>query len=264
MIAVEERRTQTGARTLGTDAREDARGGSVAPEPKRVAPEDSVCASEAVYDETRRIGVWSDYFAHLLLDPIDVPGSAYVTLLSERTRHLMRFCALDHASLGAWCDRVESAPLQGVDLTEEQRQLAVDRTRLFRGIDASGPLPPYASYYGDSETASDESRARSVSACYRAAGVRFDGAVERDDYLGTEFAFLAHRATAELQALDQGDAVAAAAANEQISSFASRHLLPLVDRFCAAALPHARTPYFKAALDLLVRHNATMLHASRR
>lgn len=186
---------------------------------------------------------WRDYGAHVLLDRIEVPGTAYVTELAARTRTLP-----EASVLAPWCEHIEdllALGSEGVDaLAEEQRAIAADRTQLCRGISQQGPLPPYEAYYREGASVND------VTAAYHAAGVRFDGAVERDDYLGTELAFLAFLAHAETAAHEQGDETAEAALTQQRRSFEHEHLA-WAEAFCTAALPYASTSYFKAALNVL-------------
>lgn len=232
---------------------------------------------------------WYGYGAHVLLDPIAVPGTAYVVDLAKRTRMLLESTEAEGAvaaetagtagvtsaieaagaasatgaagtavrdGLAAWCRRMEDLVrgAEGADaLAEEQRAVAADRTRLCRGVSQGGPLPPYEAYYREGAVESD------ASASYRRIGVRFDGTAERDDYLGVELAFLDCLARAEEAARARGDVSAAAAYAQQRESFEQEHL-SWVGAFCAAALPHARTTYARAALEALAAH---VVHGNR-
>lgn len=228
-------------------------------------------------EDARKAADWYGYGAHVLLDPIEVPGTAYVVDLAKRTRMLLESTEAEEAGaagatgatvaadtagaadaagrggLAAWCKRVEDLVARGVEgadaLAEEQRAVAADRTRLCRGISQDGPLPPYEAYYREGAVEGD------VSASYRRAGVRFDGTAERDDYLGVELAFLDCLVRAEEAAYARGDGPAAAAYAQQRQSFEQEHL-PWVAAFCTAALPHARTAYGRAALEALAARSA--------
>lgn len=207
--------------------------------------------------DARRVLAWSDFFAHVLIDPIEVPGTETVETLAAECRELLDILETPDApgtpELSAWCDRIERLSAQGAEglplLAEEQRALAAERTRLCRGTDPAGPPPPYEAYWRSSS--SDGAPPTSVSAAYRAAGARFDAAVERDDYLGTELAFLAYLATGECAAHSEGDDAWAAEARAVRASFSAEHAGAWAGAFCAAALPHCRTSFFKGAFALL-------------
>lgn len=187
-----------------------------------------------------------DYYAHVLIDPIEVPGTAYVVELAKRTR-----AVFETPALSVWCQRIEKlaelAPQGANELAEEQRDLAEDRTRLCRGINKEGPLPPYESYYREGASEND------TTAIYHAAGVQFDGAVERDDYLGAQAAFLAYLTQAESAARARGDNDSEQMFQYQRKIFECEHF-SWVESFCEAALPHARTTYFTSVLKELAAH----------
>lgn len=215
------------------------------------------CADGEAESDARRMLAWSDFFAHVLIDPIEVPGTEAVEALAAGCQELLGILGAPDApgarGLSAWCDRIGSLHAQGAEsearLAEEQRALAAERTRLCRGTDPAGPLPPYEAYWRPSS--GDGAPSASVSAAYRATGARFDAAVERDDYLGTELAFLAYLAAGECAAHSEGDDVRAAETQAVRASFSAEHAGAWAGAFCAAALPHCRTPFFKGAFALL-------------
>lgn len=215
------------------------------------------CTDREAVSDARRMLAWSDFFAHVLIDAIEVPGTAAAKTLAERCRELLGILEAPDApgtrELSDWCDRIERLSAQGAEglplLEEEQRALAGERTRLCRGTDPAGPPPPYEAYWRSSSA--DGAPPSSVSAAYRAAGARFDAAVERDDYLGTELAFLAYLAARECDALADGNDMQAEKARAMRLSFGAEHAGAWAGAFCAAALPLCRTAFFGGALALL-------------
>lgn len=206
-----------------------------------------------------------DYFARLFLDPVEIPGSSYLVDLHDRTVLMFGGTAAEEAAafqdLTAWVGEIEvlrnpgtSTCSAGGALEDAQRLFAADRTRLCRGTSASGPLPPYEEYYADAraDRGADASSARTAaSEAYRQAGVHMDEErKERDDYAGTELAFLAHLARRELASLDQEDFAAATALREMRAEFERDHL-PWMRAFAQAALPHAASSFWKGALAIL-------------
>lgn len=213
--------------------------------------------NKAAEADAQRMLAWSDFYAHVLIDAIEVPGTEAVKTLAERCRELLDILETPDApgarELSAWCDRIEGLRARGTEglplLAEEQRALAAERTRLCRGTNPAGPPPPYEAYW--QSASADGAPPASVSAAYRAAGARFDAAAERDDYLGTELAFLAHLAARECDALATGDDAQAEEARAMRASFGVEHAGTWAGAFCTAALPQCRSPFFKGALALL-------------
>lgn len=182
-----------------------------------------------------------DYFATLLLTPIEVPGTAYLADLRKRSAMLF-----DDADAQT---RLLFAFLSQADAEDAQRALAVDRTKLFRGVDPEGLLPPYESFWGSK----GESGLAATLRAYRAAGFEPSQTNrERQDYLGVELAFLATLAQAEADAAAHGAPDAKASDLRAVRrTFLNDHIIPWLPTYCAAALPYARTPYFQTLLPLL-------------
>lgn len=217
-------------------------------------------------EDARKAADWYGYGAHVLLDPIEVPGTAYVVDLAKRTRMLLESTeaeGVDAAgatgATGA-ADTAEAMGAVGVTATAEATgaACATGAADTTGAADAAGRggLAAWCKRVEDLVARGVEGAVEGdVSASYRRVGVRFDGTAERDDYLGVELAFLDCLARAEEAAHARGDGPAAAAYSQQRESFEQEHL-PWVAAFCTAALPHARTAYGRAALEALVARSA--------
>lgn len=212
------------------------------------------------------------YFAQLFLDPIAVPGSQYIVDLKERTASLFALHNSDLpgiAELSRWSDLVDRAQTAaqstpaGQSCEQEslellQQQLAVDRTYLCRGTDLEGPLSPYEEYYRPTsnndqhDSASNLAVQASITHAYQAAKVHFaEAGKERDDYLGTEFAFAAHMAAQAVMAFKQGDFDAVERYSSTTTAFENDHLFKWVRLYCEKALPYANTKFFTGVLQLI-------------
>lgn len=136
--------------------------------------------------------------------------------------------------------------------TQVEQDLAVDWTRLFRGVQAGyGPPPPYEIEYLNG--AQDPSQALQLLAReYTAAGARIgERTAERQDYLGLELAFASYLAAREAEAWGSGDATLAEDLAHAGQDFLCRHPGRWVGRFCTKALPEARTGFFHGYLLVL-------------
>lgn len=179
-----------------------------------------------------------DYFAQLLLQPIAVPGSAFIEDVRARTEAL--FDLADQSEAASAIDGFFS----NGDAEDLQKELAVDRTRLFRGVDPEGLLPPYGSFWCD-----DSDLLIRLPAEYQRAGMAASAHNhERADYLGVCFAFLALLAQRESQT---GDAQERQQLAQSRSDFLVTHVSPWIGRYCEAALDYAETGFFRGLLMLM-------------
>ncbi len=134
---------------------------------------------------------------------------------------------------------------------EIRQDLAVDWTRLFRGVSpAYSPMPPYeASFMGDGSN--DLELILGVNQLYRDNGLLISNDYnDRPDYLGLEFSFLQYLAEAEAQAWEHGDADLARAQHERARTFLRQHLGAWVHLFVAPAMRFARTGFYHGFLQL--------------
>ncbi len=131
------------------------------------------------------------------------------------------------------------------------QDLAVDWTRLFRGLSpAYSPMPPYeASFMGNGDN--DIELIQTINELYRANGlVITDDYNERPDYIGLEFSFLQYLAEAEAEAWGKGRADLARSHHEAARSFVRQHLGAWINIFIAPAMRFARTDFYHGFLQL--------------
>lgn len=112
--------------------------------------------------------------------------------------------------------------------------LAVDRTRLFKGLTSIGPTPPYQGLFAKGERADTLA---SLSGRYAAEGFEIPGVHEAPDQLGVELMFAAH-----LMRTDR-DAEAA--------TFLRDNALPLATAFASVLKEHAQTDFFRGYAEVL-------------
>lgn len=222
--------------------------------------------TETEYLEALNAAAFYDFAAEMLLTPLPVPGHNEIVGVASRVRLLFGEAARDEDALPGvrelvtWCEQVENADTQPDEGNPEalealQRETAVDRTRLSRGVDEAGPLPPYETYWLSSpggDGGASHGRLADIASAYAHANVHFGGEhVERDDFLGVELAFLAHLAHRELTALEHGDTTAACTARAQRETFEREHLFTWLPTWCTSATPHAISTFFPPFLTLL-------------
>ena len=188
-----------------------------------------------------------DYFAGVMLEPIPLEGSDYLHSLAAQTDELCNMALSDDLIgqvelMRGWLMK----SLDEMDTEEQQRLLAVDRTYLFRGVDEKGPLPPYEGFY----SASKESCIATIGKAYEKANVHASNN-ERLDYLGQELAFISVLIQKGAHAKAQQNNVQTEALDAMRKKFQSEHLNQWVGAFCDAALPYAKTDYFRGYLNFL-------------
>ena len=140
------------------------------------------------------------------------------------------------------------------DLSEEevQNQLAVDWTRLFRGVSPTyGPQPPYEGLFrpdlGDHITVM-----QAVKCVYRGIGVvTSDENANRPDYLGTELGFLSFLFQQTAKAGRAGEPGNARRYADVAEKFMEEHLSKWVAAFISEAYPHAKTDFYRGVLQLI-------------
>ena len=135
--------------------------------------------------------------------------------------------------------------------TEVQEILAVDWTRLFRGVRPGyGPPPPYEGVYTDG----DGLRAmHAVAHVYHTYGVTpaQGGAGNRPDYLGLELDFLRYACEQQALAYEQGEEEIVERWTEAERAFLTEHTAKWAPAYCERADGEARTGFYKGALHLI-------------
>lgn len=134
---------------------------------------------------------------------------------------------------------------------EIQCSLAVDWTRLFRGISPDyGPAPPYEGVYLNG-VASEIDIIGAVKHCYEVNGIEIDGSgLNRPDYLGLELDFMSCLAYRESEAWECSDARKAMIVITAECAFVTEHLSLWVDKFCVRAMAYAETAFYRGLLML--------------
>lgn len=134
---------------------------------------------------------------------------------------------------------------------EVEQVLAVDWTRLFRGVSPQyGPPPPFEGLYVQGGANSQEVL-QSVSGFYRKNGFFPNPTFHnRPDYMGMELDFMGLLIEREADALDLGDRNEALGHFRAVRSFLSEHLGVWCGDFCDRALPYARTGFYRGVLHL--------------
>ena len=192
-----------------------------------------------------------NYFAYLFLEPLPVPGGDSVGLIKQMSFDLFAAEQED-------CPGFESLPglkeaLSFFDFADDQeeqvqKELAVDRTYLCRGVDPDGLTPPYASFWSQSG-AITLSQTMNI---YRDTGFfPSEDSGERLDYLGMEFALLAMLAQGECEASASSDTERASFMRTKRIEFLTEHLQKWLPAYCKKAVPYAKTRFFKGILTLM-------------
>jgi len=193
------------------------------------------------------------FLASLINEPVN---SEFVHRLEE-TEAVSLLATVQTESLlpdiGQGLDKISRFIQAAVSQPDEnvERSLAVDWTRLFRGVSPEyGPSPPYEALYID-EKAENSETIQAVYKYYKENGVNVGSASpNRADYLGIELDFLRHLSEREADAIDAGDADKAATHHETAKRFLSEHPGKWCGKFCDAAVNYAKTEFYLGVLLL--------------
>lgn len=136
---------------------------------------------------------------------------------------------------------------QGTPVEVLQTQLAVDRTRLLRGVKPGyGPPPPYESVYAGSEEKPLMQAGISVRQAYAEAGVGLPEEVkDQPDFIGFELDFMRHLAAQEAQAWQDEWRTEALRFLEKARTFLEEHVVRWVPRFCEVMEQEARLGFYR-------------------
>lgn len=133
-----------------------------------------------------------------------------------------------------------------------EQALAVDWTRLFRGLRPGyGPPPPYEGLYlgGD-----DLKTLQAVAHCYRDNGVEpGNTASNRPDYVGMELDFLRYTCERQAAAWKKGDVEEVQKWERVEHDFRENHLGSWIAMYCQQAVIHAQTDFYRGTLLLLAK-----------
>ena len=134
---------------------------------------------------------------------------------------------------------------------EVEQALAVDWTRLFRGISPNyGPTPPYEGLYAEGNRDPIEVL-QSINQIYHENGVTIgEESPNRPDYIGLELGFMCFLAEQEAEAWEEGDEERANSYFEKAMKFVNEHLGLWASKFFEVAIEQAQTDFYKGLLRL--------------
>lgn len=127
--------------------------------------------------------------------------------------------------------------------------LSRDWTRLFRGVEKEGILPPYESLYRTGKL--QEKPSREIHRLFSEMGIRIpDEWHQPPDYVGVELDFMRLLCSRELEAYEKQDAKALSETLHQEQAFVENHLGAWVPQFCEKMFSEAREDYFRGLARL--------------
>ena len=192
------------------------------------------------------------FLADVLISPIAVPGHDFVDRIFSSP------LSFDAQGDNASSDSVEGGRLLKIcadyyvhgDREEMQKEIAIDRTRLFRGAGKVNEAPPpYEAFYLAPQK--EPEHMVKVAYFYHKAGLKISASSDRPDYLGLELAFMAELCDRErrlaLRKNPQNHLEVLALEKE----FLEDHLLRWVPTYCQKLAELARTDFFKGFAFLL-------------
>jgi TorA maturation chaperone TorD len=174
----------------------------------------------------------STYFVNDLAKRVDLPGE--VTL-----------------GMREMADFAKAA--EGKPDAQVEQELAVEWTRLFRGLSPQfSPIPPYEGAYIVSGI-SDNEILLSVTQFYRESGFAVgEEYQDRLDFIGMEINFLGHMAEVEAQAWESGNFEQAQFYQDKSLEFLDEHLGLWAEKFLSIAIERANTGFYKGFLHFCI------------
>ena len=132
-----------------------------------------------------------------------------------------------------------------------EEDLAVDWTRLFRGVRPGyGPPPPYEGVYAEEGTDQGDVL-QSIMRVYHEHSVDLDEkAGNRPDYIGIELDFLRHLGECEAAAWEQEEDESALEYQDAEKHFLINHLGRWIWKFCDLAIEEAKTDFYRGFIRL--------------
>jgi TorA maturation chaperone TorD len=148
--------------------------------------------------------------------------------------------------MGSFIEATSGAPEEQV-----KEELAVDWTRLFRGVSPTyGPPPPYEGVYEEGDQHQTEIL-QSVTESYLEHSVKVnENAANRPDYIGVELDFLRHLSECEAEVWEQKENQTALNYQEAGRRFLINHLGRWACKFCDLAIEEAKTDFYRGFLRL--------------
>ena len=201
-------------------------------------------------------GIRSDFYRLLSSAYIHIPEKRTLELNWEPARALFRFAqkggeeALQQIDKGLTligACRSETHEVDEMDLTNLSR----DWTRLFRGVEKKGILPPYESLYRTGKL--QEKPSREIHRLFSQMGIRVpDEWHQPPDYIGVELDFMRLLCSKELEAYEKQGANFLSETLHAEHSFVENHLGVWVPPFCEKMFLEAEEDYFRGLAHLTV------------
>lgn len=141
----------------------------------------------------------------------------------------------------------------GGSVVEERTltNLSRDWTRLFRGVEKNGILPPYESLYRTGKL--QEKPSREIHRLFSQMGIRVpDEWHQPPDYIGVELDFMRLLCSKELEAYEKQGANILSETLHAEQSFVENHLGVWVPQFCEKMFLEAEEDYFRGVAHLTV------------
>lgn len=137
-----------------------------------------------------------------------------------------------------------SMSLKNQSMDERMNGLLKDWTRLFRGVDLKGPLPPYESLYRTGKL--QDKPAQEINRLFSAMGIRIPEEWHQpSDYIGVELDFMRLLCSKEEEAWKKNHLYFIHEISEIEKSFLENHLILWIPLFCIEMTQKAREDFFK-------------------
>ncbi len=172
-------------------------------------------------------------------------GGDFISSLAEKA-NLASEVAQGFRDMAKYVEESKGQPEQAV-----QQDLAVDWTRLFRGLGPTySPMPPYEASFVDT-SGNPVQLIQEVNQLYRSNGLAMSSDYnERPDYMGAELSFLRCLSEAEAQAWEESKPDLARSHQRTAQDFLKRHLGLWADKFITPAMDFAKTGFYRGFLQL--------------
>ncbi|OGP68233.1 MAG: hypothetical protein A2170_09870 [Deltaproteobacteria bacterium RBG_13_53_10] len=129
--------------------------------------------------------------------------------------------------------------------------LSKDWTRLFRGVERDGILPPYESLYRTGKL--QEKPAREIHRLFSEMGIRVpDEWHQPQDYIGVELDFMRLLCSREFEACEKQEKKSIVEVVKTEKSFIEHHLGAWVSTFCEKMGKQAREDYYRGTAQLTI------------
>jgi TorA maturation chaperone TorD len=187
---------------------------------------------------------------------IHIPEKKTLELEWETAAELLRFPqeggeeALQHIDKGL---KLITSYGSRNDLLDERTltNLSKDWTRLFRGVERDGILPPYESLYRTGKL--QEKPAREIHRLFSQMGIRVpDEWHQPQDYIGVELDFMRLLCSREFEAYEKQEKKFIVEVVKTEKSFIEHHLGAWAFKFCEKMGEQAREDYYRGIAKLTI------------